>query len=189
MGSGASREDVIDSKWWEAKAQQILVTTTNIGKVEVICSLIPFEDEKIAIRLLKGRPDLDTLFVLHCRYQDLYKEERAEPSNLTADFKAKELWRVIRMPLGYGESPWDWNWQSPLSGTPSEIANEFHSAISRAIFRVPFFDFVKYTLGYSNALFVKSLISAVCDVRDSLQREIQHSPHTKDIYLEVEKVS
>jgi hypothetical protein len=188
MGSGASREDVIGSKWWEAKAQKMLITTTNPGKVEVICSLLPFEDGKAAVRLLKARPDLDTLFALHCKYQGLCEEQRADPSSLTVDFKANEIWRVLRMPAGYSESPWDSNWQPPLSGTASKIADEFYTAVCRAVFRIPFFDLVKCALGY-NDLFVKSLFANVYDVRDRLRREIEHSSETKDVYLEVEKVS
>lgn len=110
MRSRHSQEKVIASKWWEAKAQEMLKTTTTIGKLDVICSLLPVEDEKTAIRLLRARPDLDTLFALNCRYQDLSKEQRADPSTLTVDFKANELWRNFRMPPEYGESPWDWNW-------------------------------------------------------------------------------
>lgn len=44
MESGASREDVIASKWWKAKAQKILMTTANIGKVEIICIPLPVKD-------------------------------------------------------------------------------------------------------------------------------------------------
>ena len=188
MGSGPSREDVIVSKWWEAKAQKVLISTTKPGKVEVICSLLPFEDEKTAIRLLKARTDLDTLFALHCKYQDLSMEQRADPSSLTVDSKANELWRVLRMPAGGGKFPWDWNWQPPLLGTASTIADEFYTAVCRAVFRIPFLDLVKWVLGY-DSLFVGSLFDAVCEVRNSLQREILQGPQIKDIYLEVEKVS
>ena len=66
------------------------------------------------------------------------------------------------MPLGYGEPPWDWNWQPPLLGTASKIADEFHAAVCRAVFRIPFIDFVKWALGF-NALFVRSLFNAVCE--------------------------
>ena len=83
----------------------MLITTTNPGKVEAICLLLPFEDGKTAVRLLKARPDLDTLFALHCKYQDLCEEQRVDPSSLTVDFKANEIWRVLRMPVEYGESP------------------------------------------------------------------------------------
>ncbi|KAH6666053.1 hypothetical protein B0J14DRAFT_568641 [Halenospora varia] len=54
--------------------------------------------------------------------------------------------------------PWDWNWQPPLSGDPRGVADEFHMAACRAVFRVPFLDFVKLALGYDNALFVKRLV-------------------------------
>lgn len=57
-------------------------------------------------------------------------------------------------------------------------------------FRVPFFDFVKYALGYSTkAYFLMSLLHVVCDVRDGLRTAFQDRPMTKDIYIEVEKVS
>lgn len=183
----ASSEDVIASRWWEAKAQKMLMTTTNTDKVKVICSLLPVENEEITIRLLKARPDLDTLFALHCGDQDPSKE-RADPLALTVDFKANELWRKFKMPRGYGESPWDWNWQSPLLGTASEIADKFHAAVCRAVFRIPFLDFVKWALG-SDALFVGSLFNTVCDVCDRLQSEIASIPGRKNVYVEVEKVS
>lgn len=137
MGSGASRENVITSKWWEAKAQKMLMTTT-VGKVEVVCSLLPLEDERTVIELLKARPDIDTLFVLHCRDRGLSKEKCADPSDLTVDSKANEVWQKLRMSLRYGKSPWDWNWQPRLSGTASKIANEFHTAFCRAVFQIPF---------------------------------------------------
>ena len=82
----------------------MLINTTNPGKVEVIYSLLPFEDRKTAVRLLKARPDLDTLFALYCKYHDLCEEQRADPSSLTVDFKANKIWRVLRMPVEYGES-------------------------------------------------------------------------------------
>jgi hypothetical protein len=182
-----SNDKVIASKWWEAKAQEMLKSTRHIGQVEVAYSLLPMEDEKTAIRLLKERPDLDTLCALHCRYQDLSKEQRTDPSKLAVDFKANELWRNLRLPLGYGESPWDWDWQPPLSGIASEIADEVHMAVCRAVFRVPFLDFVKWALG-SDALFIRSLFNAIRDVRDRLQREIRDIPRTKDIYFKVQKV-
>lgn len=177
---------MIDSKWWEAKAQQKLVTTTTTGKVEVICSLIPFEDERIALRLLKARSDLDILFTLHYRGQKIPGEQSVYPSD---DFKATELWRVLRFPPGYGV-PWDRNWQPPLSGDPYEIADEFHAAVCRAVFRVPPLDFVKCALGYnSKAISAESLLNAACEVRNSLRRTFQDRPETKDTYLKVGRVS
>lgn len=163
------------------------MTTTNMGKVEVICSLLPI-DGMTVIRLLEARLDLDTLFALHCRYQDLSKEQRADTSKLAVGLKANKLWRKFKMPLGYGESPWNWNWEPPHAGTASEIAVEFHAAVCRAVFRIPFLDFVKWSLGY-RAPFVTSLFNAVCDVRDRLERTILDVRGTKEIYLEVEKVS
>ncbi|KAH6672618.1 hypothetical protein B0J14DRAFT_77801 [Halenospora varia] len=187
MGSGSSR---LETRWWEAEAQQKVITTTNIGKVEVICSLIPGLDGTTMIGHLKARSDLDTLFALHCRTQNLPTEQPADPSDLTADVKANELWRVLQTPTGYSEPPWNWNWQPPLEGVPSEIAADFHATVCRAIFRVPFFDFVKCALGYSTkAHFVGSLLHAACNVRDGLRRTFQERPWTKDIYIEVEKAS
>jgi hypothetical protein len=74
------------------------------------------------------------------------------------------------MPCG-----WDWNWQPPLLrlGDPRKIADDFHAAVCRAVFRVPLFDFVKCALGYnSRALFVESLLNAARDVRSSLLRRV-----------------
>lgn len=82
----------------------MLVTTTRTGTVEVICSLIPFEDERIALGLLKARLDLNILFTLHYRGQKIPGEQNADYSN---KFKANELWRVLRSPLEY-RAPWDW---------------------------------------------------------------------------------
>jgi hypothetical protein len=187
MGSGASRQDVIDSKWWEAKAQQMVTTTTDTGKVKVICSLIPFMDEAILLGLLMGRSDLDTLFTLHCK-QNIPLQQSGDPSKLTDDIKAQELWQALRFP-GYGV-PWDRNWQPPLSGDPYKIADEFHAAVCRAVFRVPPLDFVKCALGYnSKAVSAEALLNAACEVRNSLRRAFQDRPETKDTYLKVEKVS
>lgn len=49
MGSGASREDVITSGWWDTEARRILMTVM-IGKVKIICSLLPREDLKTVIK-------------------------------------------------------------------------------------------------------------------------------------------
>jgi len=84
-----------------------MLTTNTINKIEVIYSLLPLENEKTVIKLLKARLDLDTVFARHCRNQDLSKEQRIDLSNLTVDFKANELWRVLQMPLEYSGSPWD----------------------------------------------------------------------------------
>jgi len=187
MGSASSR---FETRWWEAEAQRKVVTTKNAGKVEVICSLIPGVDEVAMVGYLKERSDLDTLFARRCRYQDLSREPRADPSNLPVDFKANELWRVLRMPPGCGEAPWDWNWHPPLEGIPSEIAAEFHATVCQAIFRLPFSDFVKCALGYSTkAQCLNSLLDAVCDVRDNLRTEYQGRPRIQEIYSKVEKVS
>jgi hypothetical protein len=78
LGSGASREDVITSRWWDAEARKMLITAM-IGKVKVLCSLLPREDEKTAIKYLKGRPDLDMLLALHYRDQDFSREQHAAP--------------------------------------------------------------------------------------------------------------
>ena len=187
MGSGSSR---CETRWWEAKAQRKVVTTKNTGKVEVICSLIPGVDEVAMVGYLKERSDLDTLFALHCRHQDLSKEQRADPSNLTVDFKANELWRVLQMPLEYSGSPWDWNWRPPLEGIPSEIAADFHATVCQAIFRIPFSDFVEYALGYTTkARFLSNLLDGVCDIRDKLRTEFLDRPQIKEIYIDIEKVS
>ena len=187
MGSGASRETVIDFKWWEAEAHHTLLTATDPRKVERICSLIPVQDNKTILRLLMGRPDLDTLFTLHCRRWALPGYLRDNPSKVTDDIKAQELWRVLRPLSGY-HAPWDWYW--PLSGDPRQIADDFHAVVSRAIFVVPLLDFVKCALGYnSQALSVDALLNAACDARNSLQKAIQGHPQTKDTYVEVEKVS
>ena len=172
MGSGSSR---CETRWWEAEAQRKVVTTKNAGKVEVICSLIPGVDEVAMVGYLKERSDLDTLFARRCRYQDLSREPRADPSNLPVDFKANELWRVLQMPLEYSGSPWDWNWRPPLEGIPSEIAADFHATVCQAIFRIPFSDFVKYALGYTTkARFLNNLLDGVCDIRDNLRTEYRN---------------
>ncbi|KAL2063213.1 hypothetical protein VTL71DRAFT_5017 [Oculimacula yallundae] len=185
MGSGSSR---LETRWWEAEAQRKVVTTKNSGKVEVICSLIPGVDEIAMVGYLKERSDLDTLFALHCRHQNLSSDQRVDPPALTVDFKANELWRLLRMPPGYGEAPWDWNWHPPLEGIPSEIATEFHTTVCQAIFRIPFSDFVKCALRYSTkAHFLKNLVDAVYDVRDNLRTEYQDRPGIQGIYVEALK--
>jgi len=91
---------------------------------------------------------------------------------------------------GCGKAPWNWNWEPPLEGIPSEIAAEFHATVCQAIFRIPFSDFVKFALEYSTrAPSLDSLLSDVCDVRDSLRRAYQDRPKVQEIYVEVEKVS
>ena len=187
MGSASSR---VETRWWEAEAQRKVVTTKNAGKVEVICSLIPGVDEVAMVGYLKERSDLDTLFARRCRYQDLSREPRADPSNLPVDFKANELWRVLQMPLEYSGSPWDWNWRPPLEGIPSEIAADFHATVCQAIFRIPFSDFVEYALGYTTkARFLSNLLDGVCDIRDKLRTEFLDRPQIKEIYIDIEKVS
>ena len=187
MGSAASRETVIDSKWWEAEAYHTLTTATEPREVKRICSLIPVQDDKTLLRPLIGRPDLDTLFTLYCGRRELPKHESENPSKVTDDIKAQELLRVLRPLSGY-YAPWDWNW--PLSGDPRQIADDFHAVVSRAVFGVPLLDFVKCALGYnSQALSVDALLNAACNARNSLQRAIQGLPQTKDTYVEVEKVS
>ena len=59
--------------------------------MEVICSLIPGIDETAMVGHLKVRSDLDALFELYYRYQNLPREQRADPSNLTVDSKANKL--------------------------------------------------------------------------------------------------
>jgi hypothetical protein len=83
------------------------MTTKSTGKVEVICSLIPGVDETVMLGHLKARSDHDTPFELYCRYLNLPREQRADPSNLTVDFQGNELWRALQMPHGYSESPWN----------------------------------------------------------------------------------
>ncbi|CZT53336.1 uncharacterized protein RSE6_14830 [Rhynchosporium secalis] len=93
------------------------------------------------------------------------------------------------MPLEYSRSPWDWNWQPPLEGTPSQIAAEFHAALCQAIFRIPFSDFVKYALGYTTkARFLNNLLDGVCDIRDKLRTEFSGHPQIEEIYIDIEKV-
>lgn len=184
MGSGTSRESVIDSEYWEAESQRILRTTTNTYKIEMICSLIPSKDEIALFKVLKARSDLDTIFARYCG-----SGEQIVDLSRTNNEKAAEIWRVLRYPPGYGVS-WDWNWQLPLSGDPCEIANEFHTAVCRAVFRVPLLDFVRCSFGYnSKALSIKFLLDAVCKVRDSLRQAFQNHSERKDLFIRVQKVS
>ena len=162
------------SKRWEAKAHEVLRATKNTSEVEEICSLLPMEDVVTAIRLLKERPDLDMLFALYCRHQDLSKEQRADPDGLTIDFNAKEFWRNFRMPPGHGDS------------MGLELAAAAHRDHLRNCGRVPrgrlsccisrsLPQLCKLALG-SNALFVESLFDAVRDVRDRLQNVLSDAP-------------
>jgi hypothetical protein len=82
MGTGSSR---LETRWWEAEAQRKVSTTKNTDKVVVICSLIPGVDATTMVDRLKERSDLDTLFELYCRYQNLPAEQRANPSDLIVD--------------------------------------------------------------------------------------------------------
>ncbi|KAH6694379.1 hypothetical protein BKA61DRAFT_711986 [Leptodontidium sp. MPI-SDFR-AT-0119] len=184
MGSGSSH---VETRWWEVEAQRILATG-NTWEVKVICSLIPVVNETVPVDCLKKRPDLDTLFALNCGYQDRDGDQRMDPQALTVGFKANRLWQVLRMPPGCGKAPWNWNWQPPLEGIPSEIAAELHATVCQAIFRIPFSDFVKFALEYSTrAPSLNNLLSAVCDVRDSLRRAYQDRPKVQEIYVKVEK--
>jgi hypothetical protein len=185
MGLGASRQNITDSTWLETEAQHMLTTTKNIGTVETICSLVPFINAPID-QLMK-RSDLDILFTIHCRRQNLHREQ-SHALEMTNNTKAKELWHVLRFLSR--RSPWDWNWQPPLTGDPSKIAHDFHINVSRAVFRVLFFELVSYALGYSvEVLSMGALLSAVCDVRNMLQRRILDIPETKKTYTKVEQVS
>jgi hypothetical protein len=165
----------------------MLKTTPDAGKVGLICSLIAFADETAITASLTARSDLDMLVALHC--QRIPRQQNVNLAILTNELKAQQLWRALRFPSGY-DAPWDWNWQPPLSGNPYEIAAEFHAAVSRAVFRIPLLDFVKYALGYdTKALFVKSLFDATRDVCDSLQRAFRDHPTAREIYNDVEQVS
>ncbi|PVH70799.1 hypothetical protein DL98DRAFT_124038 [Cadophora sp. DSE1049] len=187
MGSGTSR---LENRWWEAEAQRTLLATGDTWKVEVICSLIPVVDEATLVSSLKARPDLEILFDLHCGYQNLSGDQNADSSPLTVDFKVNELLRVLRMPPGCGEIPWDRDWHLPLEGSASEIAAKIHAAVCQAVFRIPFSDLVKYALGYSTrATSLNSLLDAVCDVRDTFRKKYRSHPGTQGIYIEVEAVS
>ncbi|XMA13634.1 hypothetical protein WAI453_006425 [Rhynchosporium graminicola] len=184
MGSESSR---LESKWWEAEAQRTVLATRNTWKIKVICSLIPVVDEATFVSSLKAHPDLEMLFDLHCGYQILSGDQRASSSPSTIDFKVNELLRVLRMPLGCDETPWDRDWHPPLEGNPSEIAAEFHATVCQAVFRVPFSDLVRYALGYSTkAHSLNNLLDAVCNVRDTLRRQYHNHPGTKEIYVAVE---
>ena len=62
--------------------------------------------------------------------------------------------------------------------------------MSQATSRIPFFDLVKYALGYNTkARFLNNLLDSVCDIRDKLRGEIVDRPQVKEIYVTVEKVS
>lgn len=56
-----------------------MLITAMISKVKVLCSLLPRENKKTAIKYLKGRPDLDMLLVLYYRDQDFSREQYAAP--------------------------------------------------------------------------------------------------------------
>ncbi|KAN0089255.1 hypothetical protein V8E51_019515 [Hyaloscypha variabilis] len=162
MGAGASRQDMVDSKWWEAEAHRMLTTTTSIRDMKRP-SYAYYHDVR----------DLDTLFTLHYK-QNGPEQQSGDLSKLTADIKAQELWRALRFPSGYRD--------------PVKIADDFHAAVCRAVFRVPPFDFVKSALGYSEALFIESLLNAARDVRTGLQSAFRDRPETKDTYVKVEKI-
>ncbi len=112
---------VLDSRWWVSEALRKLVTTTDTGDVKLVCSFVPFVDEKTLIVRLSVRSDLGTLFTLHCRGA-FPEEQRADILLLTDGCKAKEVWRVLRFLSAHG-NPWDWNWQPTLTGDPQEIAD------------------------------------------------------------------
>lgn len=135
MGLVTSRQEAFESRLWESQALRKLGTTTDLGEIEFICSLLPFVDEKLPIARLTARSDLDTHFALHCGRHSR-EEQRADISLLTDGFKAKEVWRVLQFPVS-SRAPWDWNWQPPLAGDPQKIADLLHTAVSRAVFRVP----------------------------------------------------
>lgn len=184
MGSGASRQELLESRWWEAESLRKLVATTDLGDVEHICSLIPFVDEKLPTARLTARPDLDTLFTLHCSRP---VEPRADISTSTDDCKANEIWRVLRSPSSR-KAAWDWNWQLPLTGNEQELAELLHTAVSRAVFRVPLSSWIAYALGYK-AVVVDNFLASLLDVRDGIRTAVRVNPTTWQTYAGVEKVS
>lgn len=187
MRSGASHEGVIASRWWRSKAQKML-RSASIGNVKTICSLLPLEDEKAAIKCLKARSDFNTLFALHCRDRGFSEEKGANHTRLSIDSSSCELWNKLRVPQAYSQSPWDWNWQPFLSRTAPEIAIHLHTVVCRAVFRIPLLDFVKWAIGF-DVLLIRSFINTIEDVCNSLRRAILVVPGRKDIYVKVEKVS
>ena len=88
---------------------------------------------------------------------------------------------------GYGEAPWNWNWQPPLEENPSEIAAESHAAVCQATFRVPFFNFVKYAIEQARFLIIYSMVYVMFAI--TFGRDNKIAPPTQEIYVEVEKVS
>jgi hypothetical protein len=64
-------------------------------------------DKAILLGLLMGRSDLDILFTLHYK-QNIPLQQSGDPSKLTDDIKAQELWQALRFPSGYSV-PWDRN--------------------------------------------------------------------------------
>lgn len=182
MGSGSSR---LEKRQWEAKALQMLITTSNPEVVGLICSYIPWADETNLVDQLKRRSDLDTLFMLYCKPN--ISSDSGDITALGEGIKAREVWRVLRFPSG-NSAPWDWNWQPPLSGDPYEIANDFHTVVSRAMFRIPLLDLARFALGYNNAPYAKSLCSAARDVSSGLRTEFEYNRQAMDIYIDVEKV-
>ena len=189
MGSGSSRQETIESRWWEEKALDMLTKTSDTGKVGLICSFIPVSDESAMIGVLKERSDLETLVAIHCKSRERSKEQSVTSPTLTNEAVATELWRVLRFSSGY-QAPWDWDWRPPLFGDPCEIADEIHTVVTRAVFRIPTLDFVRYALGYENkALFIRSLFGAVRDLCSTLQTRFNDHPEMQNTYVEVEKVS
>lgn len=81
---------------------------------------------------------------------------------------------MLRFHLGNGPL-WDWIWQPPLLGDSYEIANKFHTAVSRTMFRIPLLDLVRFALGYDNASNPKALFSAARDVSSGLRDKFQSS--------------
>ncbi|KAH6696538.1 hypothetical protein BKA61DRAFT_662440 [Leptodontidium sp. MPI-SDFR-AT-0119] len=188
MGSGLSRQETVESRWWEEKALDMLTNTSDTGKVGLVCSFIPISDESAMIGVLKERSDLETLVAIHCKSRERSKEQSVTSPTLTDEAFATELWRVLRFSSGY-QAPWDWDWRPSLFGNPWEIADEFHTVVTRAVFRIPTLDFVRYALGYEDkAPFIRSLFSAVRDVCSNLRSRFNELPEMKNTYVKVEQI-
>ena len=148
--TASENEVVITSRWWEAKAQKTLESTSSIADIQLICRYIPFSDPNAAILALskQQRPQLNRLR----KSAHLKSSKKSSSSQVAEAIVGSVLIGQETSTLPYSR-PY-WTPPDPASPTiAEEIAGSLDEHFCHLICYVYLRDLIAAALGYNTTAF------------------------------------
>lgn len=190
----SENEADIASRWWEAKAQRTLESTSSIKDIQLICKYVPFDNPNAASLALskQWRPQLETLWLsAHVKY-NIRGSPRSKVHERSGSQVAESIVRLLLAGQKISTLPLSrhrWTPPSLDSSVSAEtIAGSLDDHFCFLFLHLCSRDWTKAALGYHTTA-VTSLLGECLDTRTALYHWYEQNTLPTNTWESVEEVS